>query len=333
MKKLIIFLAFISFAKISFSQTDTLFSGKKAIPCKIVEISESEFKYKKAELPDGPTYVIDRSKVTKYTLSSGFSEIVVPDEMSVEHEHKEILGNREVFKIQPFSLALNYISIGYERVIKVGTNLDIEAGYMNNSMTTNEGFYTYGMRSYQGGVPFTYGFYFKPGIKFFLGQDFSIKGLKYAHPLKGRYIRLDLALSYLNVENVTGAVYVQGPYPNVYPSYTTVITDVTSLAYGGFISYGRQFILGNVLTLDYYLGLGFTGQSNSFSNADYNNVSTGGYGYYRDDARSLYRYGGFIRIPGVGISGTAGIRLGYIIPSKKTNALPKKAVAATPIKD
>lgn len=328
MIRIVLFFAVVLMAEFAVAQTDTLFSGKKAIPCKIVEISESEFKYKKAELPDGPTYVIDRAKVTKYTLSGGFSEIVVPDEMSVEHQHKEILGNREVIKIQPFSLALNYISIGYERVIRVGTNLDIEVGYMNNAMTTNQSFYSYGMSSY-GSVPFTYGFYFKPGVKFFLGQDFSVKGLKYAHPLKGRYIRLDLAISYLNLDDVTGTYYINTPY---YSQPQTVKSDISSMAYGGFISYGRQFILGNVLTLDYYVGLGYTGQSFTFSNPDYNNANTGGYSFYRDDPRSLYRYGGFLRIPGMGISGTAGIKIGYIIPSKKANALPKKAVA-TPIKD
>jgi hypothetical protein len=329
MKRIVLFIAVVLMAKFAVAQTDTLFSGKKAIPCKIVEISESEFKYKKAELMDGPTYVIDRSKVTKYTLAGGFSEIVVPDEMSVEHEHKEILGNRSVIKIQPFSLALNYISIGYEKVIRVGTNLDIEAGYMNNAMTTNSNFYGYGINSYNG-TPFTYGFYFKPGVKFFLGQDFSVKGLKYAHPLKGRYIKLDLAVSYLNIQNVGYYQYnYNNPYPYYYNSGTLVSTDINSIAAGGFINYGRQFILGNVLTLDYYVGFGYTFQTNSYTNSSY--MSTQNV-YFRGEANSIYRYGAFVRIPGVGISGTAGLRIGYIIPSKKAAALPKKA-NATPIKN
>ncbi len=321
MKRIVLFIALVLTVDFAVAQTDTLFSGKKAIPCKIVEISESEFKYKKAELPDGPTYVIDRAKVTKYTLVGGFSEIVVPDEMSVEHEHQEILGNREVIKIQPFSLALNYISIGYERVIKVGTNLDIEAGYINNAMTTNQSFYSYGINSVND-PPFCYGFYFKPGIKFFLGQDFSVKGLKYAHPLKGRYIRLDLAVSYLNVQEVTRYNYVSGPYH--VSTNGTVSTDITSVAYGGFINYGRQFILGNVLTLDYYLGIGFTFQSNSYSNSQFQTAPLAFY-HRSDDAKYISRYGGFARVPDVGISATAGLRIGYIIPSKKANTLPKKA--------
>ncbi|HWY10758.1 MAG TPA: hypothetical protein VN026_05500 [Bacteroidia bacterium] len=314
MKRLILFSVLVLSTLFAFAQTDTLFSGKKKIACKIMEISESEFKYKLAELPDGPTYVIDRSTVSKYVLSTGFSEIIKADEMSLEHEHKEILGNREVIKIQPFSFAFNCISIGYEKVIKVGTNLDIEAGYINNSMTTNQSFYSYGTGS-SGSAPFCYGFYFKPGVKFFLGQDFSVKGLKYAHPLKGRYIKLDLAISYLNLQNITRN-------NGYYGGYQITSTDITSMAFGGFVNYGRQFILGNVLTLDYYFGLGWTAQANSYSNPGFVNVSYPNYlggtnNYIDDQAKNIYRYGGFARIPGVGISGTAGLRIGYIIPSKK----------------
>lgn len=327
MKKLF-FLIALAFGVVNgFSQTDTLFSGKKAIPCKIVEISESEFKYKKAELLDGPTYVIDRSKVTKYTLSSGYSEVVVMDELLVEGEHKEILGNMEVIKVQPFSLALNYISIGYERVIKVGTNLDIEAGYINNSMTTSQSFYSYGVSSHFGN-PYCYGFYFKPGLKFFLGQDFSIKGLKYAHPLKGRYIRLDLAFAYLNLQNVTSAIY-NNSYPyNYYNSYSGLVsTDISSTCIGGLINYGRQFILGNVLTLDYYFGFGYSFQTYTYSNPDYLTTALSNTWNQRpsDQAGNIFRYGALLRIPGVGVSGSAGLKLGYIIPSKKAAALPKKA--------
>lgn len=326
MKRLVLFIAVLLIAKFAVSQTDTIFAGKKAIPCKIVEISESEFKYKRADLPDGPVYVIDRVKVNKYTLASGYSEIVVPDELSVEHEHREILGNREVIKVQPFSLALNYISVGYEKVIKVGTNLDIEAGYINNSMTTSQSFYSYGVSSHFGN-PYCYGFYFKPGVKFFLGQDFSVKGLKYAHPLKGRYIRLDFAVSYVNVQNVTSAIRTN-TYPYYYSTTGYVSTDISSVCIGGLINYGRQFILGNVLTLDYYFGIGYSFQTYSYSNPDYLTTALSNTWNQRpsDQGGNIFRYGALLRIPGVGVSGSAGLKLGYIIPSKKAAALPKKAL-------
>jgi hypothetical protein len=293
-----------------FSQADTLFTGKgKKIPCKIYEINEFEIKYRRASALDGPIYVVDKTTILRYTLSNGYTERLMPDEMSLQNEHKEILGNRSVIKIHPFSFAFNHVSFAYEQVIKVGMNLDVEVGYINTSITSNSIF----------GDKNTVGAYLKPGLKFFLGQDFSTRGLKYAHPLKGRYIKIDLALAYLNVQNIETTLY--GSYnPSVAPTYTTVMTDINSVSYGGFINYGRQYILGNLFTLDYYAGIGFTAQSNGYTNANYlslikQNNSNGNYAY--DASRNISNYYGFVRIPSFGLAFTCGLRLGFIIPSKK----------------
>jgi hypothetical protein len=237
----------------------------------------------------------------------------MPDELSLENEHKEILGNREVIKIHPFSFAFNHVSLAYEKVIKVGMNLDAEVGYINSSISQ---FQTLTPSGY--GSPFTTGAYIKPGLKFFLGQDFSVKGLKYAHPLKGRYIKLDLAFAYLNFQNVDRAMYSNTP--PMY-TYTVVSSDIAAFSYGGFVNYGRQFILGNFLTLDYYFGVGFTGQSVSYSNPGFNTANNNSSYYfygYRDFSKAISNYYGFARIPGLGLSGTFGFRIGYILPSKQS---------------
>lgn len=260
---------------------------------------------------NGPVYVVDKSTIKRYTLANGYSETFVPDELSLENEHKEIIGNREVIKIHPFSIAFNHISLAYEKVIKVGMNLDVEAGYINNSLSGNSSinFGGYGLNN-----KFTSGAYVKPGVKFFLGQDFSVKGLKYAHPLKGRYIKLDLAISYINYQNITYSIY---QYSNPSAPVVTQSTDLNSFSYGGFVNYGRQFILGNILTMDLYVGVGFTGISDSFTNPGFTTfASSNGYRLSSDSYRTSNYYG-FLRVPNSGLSFTSGFRIGYIIPSKK----------------
>lgn len=176
------------------------------------------------------------------------------------------------------------------------------------------------------------GFYLKPGVKFLLGQDYSLKGMKYAHPLKGRFLRLDVVFSYMNYQNVASNVsYNQtGPF---YPSYTYTITTVNRvsninvLGYGGMINYGRQFILGNIMTFEYFVGVGVTGQSYSYNNATtetktyvYDPANPVYYypPYYGSgDAKYLSNYHAFFRVPEVGISGILGLRLGFIVPEKK----------------
>lgn len=311
-----IFISVLFFCVVTcFAQSDTLFTNKsKKIPCKIYEINEFEIRYRMAGAIDGPLYIIDKSTITKYTLSNGYTEILLPDELSLENEHKEIIGNREVIKINPFGFAFNHVTVSYEKVLKVGMNLDVELGYINNSINNNDIF----NQNFNGnGSPFLTGAYLKPGVKFFLGQDFSVRGLKYAHPLKGRYIKLDLAGSYLNYQNVQLTAYntVYNPYTTV--TTTVVSTDVNAVAYGGFVNFGRQFILGNILTLEYYFGIGFTAQSISYSNPEVKSLQNPSYGY-QDFSNRLGNYYGFGRIPGIGLSGTCGFRIGYIIPSKKS---------------
>lgn len=328
MKKLLFSIVFLFVATVIFSQTDTLYLQKnKKIACKIMEINESEIKYKWAGNIDGPIYFIDKASVIKYALSNGFVERLVPDELSIENEHKEILGNRQVIKISPFSAAFSHISVAYESVIKVGMNLDIEGGYINSEINSDaSNMFRTGLNN----STHNSGVFIKPGIKFFLGEDFSIKGLKYAHPLKGRYVKLDLAISYINFQDLTMVYYSQNNYPySGVQTVRTVYSNLNTVAYGGFVNYGRQFILGNILTLDYYAGIGFTGQTESYSNPDFftNPFGTGNQQqyYYGNERNYTSNYHGFIRVPTLGLSFTAGFRVGYIIPQKESRK--KKVIA------
>lgn len=292
-----------------------------------MEINESEIKYKWAGNIDGPIYFIDKASVIKYALSNGFVERLVPDELSIENEHKEILGNRQVIKISPFSAAFSHISVAYESVIKVGMNLDIEGGYINSEINSDaSNMFRTGLNN----STHNSGVFIKPGIKFFLGEDFSIKGLKYAHPLKGRYVKLDLAISYINFQDLSMVYYSQNNYPyNGVQTVRTVYSNLNTVAYGGFVNYGRQFILGNILTLDYYAGIGFTGQTETYSNPDFftNPFGTGNQQqyYYGNERNYTSNYHGFIRVPTLGLSFTAGFRVGYIIPQKESRK--KKVIA------
>lgn len=305
MKKIIYLLLFLCSYVATRSQSDTLYTkNKQKIACKIIEINDVEVKYRLAAAADGPMYVLHREKLMKYTLSNGITEVLVPDEMLIENQHAAIMDRRTVVKISPFSFVNSQISFAYEKVLKVGTNLDVEAGYVNNNINYD---YPLSQNYYYGATrPFYTGAYIKPGVKFFVGQDFSLKGMRYAHPLKGRYIKLDLAASFLKFDNIQMMTYTQYNLPpEIYK------TNVTTFAYGAFVNYGRQFILGNILTLEYYIGVGFTSASTTYSNAEYKRAAGGRENF------NVSNYHGFMRTPGLGISGTAGFRIGYILPERK----------------
>lgn len=309
MKKIIFASSLVCLSLIGLAQSDTLFTRNQKIVCKIVEINENEFKYRSVHNPDGPIYFMDRVNVLKYTLSNGVTERIVRDELLVENEHAEILDNREVIKIHPFSFAFNHVSLSYEKVVKVGTNLDMEIGYINSAINSNP-------LSTVSGNPFHTGVYIKPGIKFFLGHDYSVKGLRYAHPLKGRYVKLDFAASFINYQGFNRTYYstTQGPWGTV-TSVNTVSSNLNAFAYGGFVNFGHQYILGNILTLDYYVGFGFTAYNYQYTNIGSTTIPNNNYYNRNFEANNVYNFYGFLRTPVLGLSFTSGFRIGYIIPA------------------
>ncbi len=321
MKKVVtLFLIFISVS--CFSQSDTLYLlSNKKITCKILEINDLEIKYKPETKGEGPLYIIDKTTVLKYTLANGFTELIlkketvlINNEMPAEQVRKEIAGNWEVIKLSPFSVAFSHISIAYERVIKKGMNLEITCGYSNSGINPDE--LKLFKTGYSKGSHYA-GAFIKPGIKFFFGDEFSDKNIKYVHPLKGNYVKLDLGVSYLNAKNLT-ATY------SMYTSTTGVVSqttnsNLTTIAYGGFVNYGRQAILSNVLTMECYVGIGFTGKSETYSNPAFFTSPFPQNAYTEDKNSYTSDYHGFLRVPTLGLSFTAGFNIGYIIPQKNRN--------------
>ncbi len=322
MKKLFLLTTCIVFNLCIKAQSDTLYFEKnKKIACKLLEISEYEIKYKL--FGDGPIVFCATSSVIKYTLKNGYTEYINKDEMELVNSHESILQNREAIKIHPFAIGLNHISLAYEKVIRLGINLDVQVGYITSQI--NREYYTLtnnGANRISDGMN---GVYIKPGIKFLLSPSNSVKGVKLAHPLKGAYAKFDLAYSFLQYNNLKATYYSQSSY-SVPAISVTKTSDLTSSAYGGFVNLGYQTILGNILTMDVYAGVGFTGQTQKLSNPDFKvnpffNSINYNYSYVNDYSR-ISNYYGFSRVPNFGLSGTFGFRIGYLIPYKEKKLRP-----------
>ena len=301
-KQIVLTVFFLFVYSLSYSQTDSLkvlksdtlftFDNSK-IPCKVTEIGEDEIKYKKADMPDGPVYVISKDKVRQIVFANGIKETIKRDQLSMAPA-PEVINQRRVIKVHPFSPLFNKVTVGYEQVLKVGMNLEVKVGYINSNIDKS----TY---SSINGSTSTTGAYVQAGVKFLLGQEYYIKGMKYAHPLKGRYIRIEGIASDLSLKNLYGYML----YNPTYGTYTQQTVNGNAFGYGLFVTYGRQWVLANMFTLDYYIGLGASGVSASYSsNNSGNNV--------RLLENNIYNYYGFLRAASP-FSATYGLTFGYII--------------------
>jgi hypothetical protein len=308
MKKLLvpfIALLMLAIANPSFSQeltqtspSDTIVTKKNTfIIGKITKIGESEIEYKKVNSPDAPVYVISRDKLKEIRFSNGMKEKIVADEMDLNKEI-EIIDRRSAVKFQFFSPLNGQLTFVYEHSLKVGTNLELTAGLINNSMIENSiasGNLT------QGGL-------FKAGVKFLLGQDYYVKGMKYAHPLKGRFLKPELAFSSYTIRSLTRPI--PGNYNYYYPPLMYTDRQVTSVAV--LLNYGRQFILGNVMTFGYSIGVGYSFVSSKYSNPDFIQPYQNGGGYYGYQDREPTNLYSHFRAGSSPFAYNGTITLGYI---------------------
>jgi hypothetical protein len=313
-KKFALILVISLFALKGIAQHDTLVTkNNERIPCKILEIGEDEIKYKKASNPEGPTYAQHKNKLREMIFANGTREVITQDEMAVDNKSTpELLNETRSFKIEPFSPFMNHLCLGYEQMLKMGTNGEVKMGYIYDGLNTN-----YRPGNSYGGMTRTYGVggYLKGGVKFLLGQDFVMRGLRYAHPLKGRYVRFDVDFVSIHRSGVTRYVYNYGAGSQM------ISTNMTSTSGGVFISYGRQFVLGEILTLDYYIGIGAAAQNTKYSNPLYAN--NGAYAY-RDYSYFYYAH----TMLGNTFATTFGLSIGYIAKGKTKTVEPKKVLPA-----
>jgi len=122
---------------------------------------------------------------------------------------------------------------------------------------------------------------------------------RYAHPLKGRYLKLE-AVFYDISKQVSGPYY---PVNAIMP--ITQKNDFNYLGGALMLVYGRQFLIGNVFSFGYYIGAGYVMEDATMKS----NVQNPDFGNYTHDiARyALFNFGN--KFP---MAMTGGFNVGYI---------------------
>ncbi|MGZ3864070.1 MAG: hypothetical protein ACXVPN_13250 [Bacteroidia bacterium] len=257
-------------------KADTLFTrSNEKIPGKVLEIGVTEIKYKKASYLDGPTFIIDKAQVSYIIFASGIKDVIQEEQAAPSSYYSQgpigsynipqalsVLDKNKAIKIEPFSPVSGRIIVGYEQVIKTGFNLEAKVGYINSIyMKSNlyaSTYYYYRNSLIAGG-------FFKGGIKFTFGQQYRYKGEWVKHPLKGQYLRVNALVTKFKVTYDNGYYYNSSGSSVPYPP-----TNMSISAYGLMGDYGYQFVIGNIITLDMYVGLGFVAVNQASNIPQYN---------------------------------------------------------------
>lgn len=236
--KLRLFLFFLLVSTLTFAQgkySDQLIQRNgKVIVCQVREIGDDEIKYVMEGYRDDLVFGIDKNKVEKITFGDG-REMNFEDSMFGKENYED--QHKNAFKFHFFSPLTGATAFSYERSVRPGRSFEVGLGIIglgNEEAISKE----------------SDGFHINVGYKFIKDPDFYIKGMKYAHILKGSYFKPELAISSYS--------YIDKG------SYDETSARKGNVLMGAFIlNIGKQWVFSDRFLVDWFVGAGYGVGDNS----------------------------------------------------------------------
>jgi hypothetical protein len=271
---------------VSTSAQDTIRTNKDTLLGKVVEIGIDAVKYFDAKNQTGPLIVISKDDVLEIRYENGSRFLIKQDPYDVNKIVNVRKKNRSI-KFEFLSPMTNDIAFAYESMISVGKNIEFKIGIIGPGFAETDG---------EKGK----GVFVKGGMKFLTSPQYYTAGMKYLHGLHGTYIKPEIIFnSYTRNKPVYSSAF-NGQYWTTSAemreiSYTNLCLDIVV---------GKQFILGNILTFEYYFGVGFGMRASNYD--DITNFTD-----YENDSE-FYSYSHLYLGNNIPMIITAGITLGVI---------------------
>lgn len=259
-----------------FAQDMILKKNNELIKCKIKEIGLDEIKYSLPEYSQDVIFSIDKDDIDKIIFENG-KEMEFQKNMTNPENYKE--NKKNILKIDFLSPLTGNTTFAYERSLRPGRSMEASLGIIglgNDIDDENAG-----------------GAFLKVGYKFIKDPDFYLRGMRYAHILKGGYIKPEIAFGFFSRDVWR---YNYDPYSSYY-DYQTSRSEVFSGTLQ--LIFGKQWVFDNAFAVDLYAGVGYGFSSENTGN-DY---------YYNN---SGYHYGYMIADNSFPISFSSGLKIGYL---------------------
>lgn len=275
MKTPILILSMLLFFCVSaFSQDIILKTNDEMIKCKIKEVGLDEVKFILPDYSQDVLFSIDKDKISKIIFENG-EEMTFQQEMTNPANYAD--NNKNVIKVEFMAPLVGNTSFSWEHSLKAGRSVEATLGIVGLGIHNND--------DNPGGV------FVKGGYKFIKSPDFYLRGLRYAHLLKGSYVKPEIMMG-LVARNESQWHDNYDPYGYYYNSYETN-TRESIFAGSVQVVFGKQWVFDNVFAIDSYVGIG------------YGFTSTSG-----DD--DYYHYGFMVPDNQFPIALSAGLKLGIL---------------------
>jgi hypothetical protein len=242
------------------------------IHCKVIEIGMDQIKYSLPEYPEGLSFSIDKNNVRTIVFSNG-KEMMFHEEMTDPENYSE--NRKNAIKIDFISPLTGNTTLGFEHSLKPGRSIEAALGIIGMGITDDSD---------------PVGAFVKMGYKFIKTPDFYLRGMRYAHILKGGYVRPEIQLGYYNKkQEIYNRDYSNGYYESFYS-----VKNINVVTGALLLNLGKQWIYDNSFLVDIHAGVGYGFDNNIYSNGD-------------------YHYGFLLVDDGVPISLTAGLKIGMLV--------------------
>lgn len=219
------------------------------ILCKIKEIGLEEIKYSLSEYAEDVLFVIAKDDIEKIVFENG-KEMTFENSLINPANYKD--NHRNALKVEFLSPLTGNTTLGYERSLKPGHSIEGEIGIIG--LGIDPGYENPG------------GVFFRFGYKFIKSPDFYLRGMRYAHLLKGSYIKPMITLGFFSREqDYYYETWDEFGYYNGYYSNGEKESHISGAIQ---LVLGKQWIVDNVFLIDLFGGVGY-GFSNNYDGSNY----------------------------------------------------------------
>jgi hypothetical protein len=280
---------------------DTIhFAENMKIICKVTRITETEVEYRKLTNVDGPVYSLKKYHIKKLVFANGTEESMLEYNDPSKNKYVRL---KNAVKVDLFAPLFDKFTIGFERFHTSGCNSEMYISLIKRPLFNNKSSNYYNDKDDYQGIGIKY------GLKFIIGGEGKIRGTYYAHPLKGFFIRADIAINQYAIRN---GYYIESFENNYLYHYGSINVSAFSLG----VSTGFQFTLGRSFLFQTNLGTGYYGGYSNFKETytstfnEYNHVR-----YRKGDVD----YGVLTNFVPIGIRSmyiSGNVTFGYVIGDK-----------------
>ena len=217
----------------------------KTIAAKIVEINPDDVKYKMFDQQSGATFTIDINLVKKIVFENGTVHNFTKEEVStIDNPELYTDQKRTAYKISFLEPLFGHTSFIYERNLKPGKSVEGRLNIIGLGRVNNND-YTYNNTRVK---PKPFGLGLTLGYKFYHKPDYYTSRQRYAHLLKGGYIRPEINLTSYAENKV---------YYKFNGTTSTAVSERVKTTFGvAMLTFGKQWILDDAFAIDFFAGVG-----------------------------------------------------------------------------